>query len=211
MNRAKRVKLVVDATYVPADRARRAELEECRRRNAQVMELVEYGGTDVPPTFERLMSFVAYLASPGETWAIANADIYFDETIHKLRRSHQLGLSVLALTRREEGKLKVNAWHSQDAWVFDPFDGVTARPLRLPFADFEPGRYACDNRLAFELAREGRHVFNPCEHIHVHHLHADRRPNIKPWVPGPYLFVPPTPLAIALAMRFPQGPREAQR
>jgi hypothetical protein len=140
--------------------------------------------------FSALFSFAA-IELPGQLCAIVNADIYFDETLAALD-GVDVGDRVFALTRWDvspAGLVFFDRADSQDAWIF-------RSPLPLPGASFPFGVLGCDNRLAWELQRAGRPVFNPSRTIHACHLHASAKRNYARdrVVPKPYLHVQPVRL-----------------
>lgn len=117
---------------------------------------------------------------------MANADIYFDETVGITEQLEKD--SVLCLTRAErkpnnEGLYwpEAETGFCQDAWVFRP-------PLKIK-ADFEFGRLGCENRFAGECYLAGYKLFNPCRIIHAIHNHASRIRNYK--INGPQEVGPP--------------------
>lgn len=110
--------------------------------------------------------------APGSIFIIANADIYFDDTLSKAE-SFNFDNTVFALTRynvREEFKdMKGNKWvpkyWSQDSWF-----------MKTPFPENEDfrinlGWVACDNVIAYNLYQAGFNVLNPSKSINSWHLH----------------------------------------
>lgn len=124
----------------------------------------------------------------GEVVVVANADIFFDETLAFV---HGMPLEgrMLCLSRWEEGADGVprhfDRADSQDAWIFEP-------PLPPIACDFFLGIPGCDNRLAHEAAAAGVRVSNPSLSVRPRHLHLTgvRRYEGQPSLPGPYRFVP---------------------
>jgi hypothetical protein len=141
---------------------RRLEFAECLSRNlacTEIDEIVVLVEGDAPvadngrvttilvttrPTYQDYLSRISAIAGPDDVSIIANADIYFDESIGLLRTVSLPGNAVLALARwecRDGGKLRLNDRNdSQDAWIFRG----RPRPMR---ADFPVGVPRCDNRL----------------------------------------------------------------
>ena len=104
----------------------------------------------------------------GKTVILANADIYFDGTLHKLALSRERALNntVLALLRFEDRESNIELafrTDSQDAWIFHS-------PLNKSLsaqADFYLGAPRCDNRLAELLRLAGHPVRNPPFLLHA--------------------------------------------
>lgn len=111
---------------------------------------------------------------PNDINIIANADIFFDETITKALEIKQN--QCYALTRYEkEGRKWIlfgrngtqDAWWSQDVWIFK---GV---PKRIN-ANFNLGIWGCDNHFAYLIWRAGYNITNPCSKIKCYHMHRDK-------------------------------------
>jgi hypothetical protein len=208
--------------YVEPELARRAEFRQCLERNLAnehleevhlfVEEPVGAGlllAQDLLPahpklrlhdhgrrlTFRDLFDHANRL--PGRTIVIANADIYFDETL-ALLADRALEGRLLCLSRwdrRADGALRLHDHSlSQDAWIFQA-------PMRPLACDFSLGVPACDNRLAFEAARAGLALSNPCHDIRAIHLHTSgvRRYRRSQRLRGPTRRVPPGHLVPASA------------
>jgi len=140
--------------------------------------------------------------------AVANSDIYFDETI---RLCHErLGENdCYALTRWDIQENKeiifYNHIDSQDAWIF-------RGEIKPGFYDFEMGRLGCDNRLACELKKAGYNVTNPSKSIKANHLHLEKRTlngnhDKTKTIPPPYEYVLPTALPPFLSIVTRHHPR----
>ena len=119
---------------------------------------------------------------------IANADIFFDETLALLKAEPIEG-RMFCLSRWDEaadGTLRhFDRPYSQDAWIFQP-------PLPRLVSDFCLGKLGCDNRLAYEAERAGLIVSNPSRSVRARHLHlsAVRRYTRKDRLAGPTRLVP---------------------
>jgi hypothetical protein len=190
---------------------RRLEFAECLSRNLacteidEIVVLVEGNApvadngriTTIPvttrPVYQDYLSRISAIAGADDVSIIANADIYFDESIGLLRTVSLPGNTVLALARwerRDGGKLHLNDRNdSQDAWIFRG----RPRPMR---ADFPVGVPRCDNRLVKELEVAGYSVLNPSFTIRAIHLHNEERDEYPTetrddFVPGPYGYVWP--------------------
>ncbi len=217
------MKLLVE-WYVDPAPARQAELVECLRLNllnTEIDEIHLFGVADelfraprhdkirtVPVTermtFARFFEYVSDVL-PGCTCAIANSDIFFDGTIVRIDEL-DLTSTVLCLTRWDVIGPTQLAFNdnpgSQDAWIFKS-------PLRVPEAQFTPGRLACDKRLAALLA-EHRQLANPSKSIHACHYHTSRvrresvdllRRLSPPYAEVPITRLPQTLVAIATCPR----------
>ena len=173
--------------YRDPNPARAAELMECLRRNREnphihaihllaegPPEEVDTGGDPKITVFPhgRRVTYRALFdhASQrlgGETIIVANADIFFDETLARVL-DHSLVDSMLCLSRWDEQPagppVHFARPDSQDAWIF-------RAPIRPFSCDFHLGILGCDNRLAFEAARAGLNLLNPSRSIRARHLH----------------------------------------
>ncbi|NJD54801.1 MAG: class I SAM-dependent methyltransferase [Nitrospirae bacterium] len=161
-------------------------------------------------TYERAFQY-ANQHDNGGTWVLANADIYFDESLRHLRGVDLTG-RIFALTRHDiqkDGSLKmippVYGQGTQDAWIFR-----TPVSLKNMSAGFRLGVPGCDSRIAYELGKAGYRISNPSRKIIARHLDLTREPdplsrareyrgmnseeNIRAGkvVPPPYLYVFPT-------------------
>lgn len=186
---------------------RAAELAECLRRNLEnphiraihllaegppgAIELADPKITVFPHgrriTYRDLFDHAnSHLA--GETVLIANADIFFDETLTRVL-DHSLADSMLCLSRWDEQPsgppVHFARPDSQDAWIF-------RAPIRPFPCDFHLGILGCDNRLAFEAARAGLALSNPSRSIRARHLHSSgvRRHSERDRLQGGYRNVP---------------------
>ena len=140
-------------------------------------------------TFKRLFDYAnLHLARAGAI--IANADIYFDDTLALIEGDTIAG-RMLCLSRWDEvqeGVLRhLDRPDSQDAWIFEP-------PLPGFNCDFCLGKPGCDGRLAYEAERAGLTVSNPSRSLRARHLHRSsvRRYSSRERLHGPLRFVPPS-------------------
>jgi hypothetical protein len=216
--------------YQDADPARTAEFVECVRRNAAnphldrvtvfledrvspadvaarhdalahpKVRLVEHGRR---LTFAHLFEY-ANRNLAGATVIIANADIFFDETLALLADA-PLERAMLCLSRWDESAdgapRHFDRPDSQDAWVFEA-------PVAPVAADFCLGVPGCDNRLAWEAERAGLAVTNPSRSVRARHLHrsAVRRYTPRDRLHGPVRLVPASFLAPSAAAAAPAEP-----
>ncbi len=159
-------------------------------------------------TFQRAADY-ADQALGGEICVLANADVYFDDSLSQLARffgeeGNRVSLALLRHDVGEDGLLELRELNnfSQDAWCFVPPAGVRD-------ADFHLGANACDNRFAWELRRAGLRPRNPCRVIRACHLHRDQTARSwwqQPRVEHPYLLVEPESESAG-----PEGPRVRHR
>lgn len=145
-------------------------------------------------TFHDLFAY-ANRELPGRRVLVANADIFFDDTL-ALLDGYDLFGRLLCLSRWD---LQANgAWQlydfesSQDAWIFQA-------PLPAIDCHFHLGLLGCDNRLAWEAERAGLVLSNPSRSIRACHLHGSgvRRYTQQQRLHGPTRGVPPVHLDTA--------------
>jgi hypothetical protein len=194
-------------SYYKDEESRMKELDSCLRRNIEnsfIDEVVLLSEIPAPnhnkineiirqgrPTFNTFFNAINLISSEGDISIIANADIYFDETIAGL--SELKSDECFALTRwdmKENLDIKhyEDGFGSQDAWIFKG-------PIRKIDADFMPGILGCDNRLGYEIARAGYKLRNPSKTIRSIHYHLS---NVRHYdtnkIPSPYLMIYPEEL-----------------
>jgi hypothetical protein len=200
--------------YADADPARCGEFLECISRNAgntQIEKIVVFVEDETTPaalqerfpvlrhpktrllehrrrlTYSHLFAY-ANLHLKGTGVIIANADIYFDETLALLEEEPLAG-KMFCLSRWDEDaegtSRHFDCPESQDAWIFEP-------PIPPIAADFYLGKPGCDNRLAYETERAGLVLLNPSRSLHARHLHntAIRRYTESDRLQGPVRPVP---------------------
>jgi len=135
------------------------------------------------PTFNDFINEINLISSDEDINIIANADIYFDQSLDAL-----IGLSLqgrcFALTRwdvRHGGRVKlIELANSQDVWIFQ--GNITGIAGEIPIG--VPG---CDNRLAYEIRKAGYCLSNPSISIKSYHLHnSNYRPNEHRWYSPDY-------------------------
>lgn len=168
-------------------------------------EKVEVIKSTKRPTFYDLMDYCNKNLS-GDICAIANTDIFFDESLDNLQ-TFDFDNTFLALTRwdmlQENNSWKIRyyefpwrnpndtiltSYFSQDAWIFKS-------PIKLDSrCDFLMGKPGCDNRISQILHENNYDVRNPSRLIIIKHLHLSgyRTYNNQEIVPGPYLLIKPT-------------------
>lgn len=132
---------------------------------------------------------------------IANADIYFDETLGHVSYLSLEG-RMLCLSRWDEhpdgSHRLLHRADSQDAWIFQA-------PLPKLSGDFHLGKPGCDNRIAYEAERAGLALSNPSLTLRIKHLHTSdvRRYRQIDRVHGPVRMIDCTTLVPAPPIRFP--------
>jgi len=133
------------------------------------IEIVNHEGY---PSFATLIKY-ANRRLAGEVVAIANTDIYFDESL-ELLRDQNLDREVFALTRHNEhpclswnGRCWERNYGSQDVWIFRAPLPAVSTVARL-------GWFGCDGLLARDLQAAGIRVRNPSADIKAWHVHAQR-------------------------------------
>jgi hypothetical protein len=179
-----------------ADADRRAELVACLQKNANnpciarvhvfadpgvrtwleelAADTIEMIDCEAYPSFGMFFDYANRFLD-GKVVAIANTDIFFDDSL-ELLRYHDFAGGVLALTRHNvrpsvgwNGRVWERNYGSQDAWIF-------RTPLPPIRNDLRLGWFGCDGRLARELQLAGVRVTNPSIDIKAWHLHAAREP-----------------------------------
>ena len=180
--------------YQCGDPERQEELDFCYNTNKMsglFNEIINF--TDRPKYND---FFEATKSYPNDINILANADIYFNESIERVKT--MLSMEAFALTRweiNEDGNIVsfddmhqynrgAQARHSQDVWVFN---GV----VNGIYGDFHIGRPGCDNRIAFEIMRAGYILSNPSHDIKCIHKHknTERNYTMGELVPKPYKWV----------------------
>lgn len=136
------------------------------------IKLIEHSGR--PSYFDWIESSVNL---PLEDITIfANADIYFDSTIGKVKDYLQKDQSIMCLSRYElDGKIIIQPEWSQDVWAIKVKD-----IKKIFFKDelrIKSGTVACDNKVAGIFALKGWNLFNPFSDIKAVHVHSSLERN----------------------------------
>jgi FkbM family methyltransferase len=204
--------ILLTAFYADPDPNRCGELLECLKRNlehtqfeevhvfvedASAHELLHRWFAAAPKlrllqqgrraTYRDLFAHANTLPR-GRIVIIANADIFFDESLARLN-GHELSGRLLCLSRwdvRPDGSVAFfDHSASQDAWIFQT-------PIRKFPCDFHLGVPGCDNRLAWEAGHAGLQVSNPGRSVRANHLHLSgvRRYSERQRLAGPTSVVP---------------------
>jgi len=151
-----KIVLMIDDDHVPEIRHCKIEIVKIAARPTYLdwVELTETNGRD-------------------RISILANSDIYFDESIGRIREIFDANPhGFVALTRYEkEGtnqRLHENPHWSQDVWaVFGEhnFTKSFKNYLKIPL-----GVPRCDNKIAYSFAIHGAKVYNPCHYIKTVHV-----------------------------------------
>lgn len=203
--------VLLTSCYRETAPARVSEYRECLQRNLDcahisVVHLLREAGAPSPvpehsklrcvmhrrrATFQDYFDYANRLPI-GTRVIVANADIFFDESLGELNgyslKERFLCLSRWDLRPRGGSVLFENCW-SQDAWIFQT-------PISIAKCDFPLGIVGCDNRIAALAAEARLHVSNPARTVHATHLHLSGIRNYAPHVRirGRYLAVQATEL-----------------
>jgi hypothetical protein len=139
------------------------------------------------PTFDDMFNTIDMYSADLDVSITCNADIYFDNTIKLAIDYFEMHNEVaMALSRWDVGPNIVQNVNpgSQDAWI------IYGKPKKYIDANFYYGKWACDNRIAYELHKVGYIVINPSSNIKIYHMHLS---NVRSStygeeerVPGPY-------------------------
>lgn len=182
------IRLIVNRWNEPHP-VRRAELELCARKNAdnphiEVVVLEAQARLSYQALFDAAN---ARLASTDDISVIANADMYFDDTIVL---AAALGpTDAYALSRydvRADGTAQLIDSLGIDAWLFRGLiEGIKAA--------FPLGSWATDVRLNAEIVAAGYRLYNPAKTIKSYHVHASNIRNYRQicMYPGQEVTIPP--------------------
>jgi hypothetical protein len=185
--------------YKPKSAARRAEIDECLRKNIanpkidrlmlffedeSHMSEVQDTPNMVKQFLPERMNYAFWLKETdklpvGAVSLLLNSDIFLDDSLEYLKKEAANILQrqmFIALTRyNPDGngfKLNSNPHWTQDVW------GVAkgAEPFHKALfqeAAFELGQPGCDNKIAYVMHSYGYTVTNPCYQLKSIHLQAD--------------------------------------
>ena len=111
---------------------------------------------------------------PQDISILANADIYFDETLSRLEDVFATDpTGFVALSRYElidnKTSLHPNPHWSQDSWAYCP--AHASNPDRDRRLNFPLGVPRCDNKVAYIFAVYGHAIYNPCHQVRSIHVH----------------------------------------
>ena len=170
---------LLQGIYTPNIPARQAEIEFCIMRNSDNALIKKYlhlqGRVSYNEAF-LLTRMRASMTLKKNIYILANADIYFDDTLALVQAYAEnnpetvLDKVCFALAPwdlKTDGSIEFcNQADRQDAWVF--FDCVP----HIPGADFFMGGQAgCDNKIAYLLEQCGYTVINPSLSVKAVHVH----------------------------------------
>ncbi len=144
---------------------------------------------------------------------LANADIYFDDTINEI---HKLNMSnkMLALlrwdvqqNRDDSPKLFGPRSDSQDSWIFlsDSIKSRTWDPIKF---NYQLGMPGCDNRITSDVLRMKFLISNPALSIKSYHIHNTniRNYTMANKIPSDvYVLITPTHILDMKHMQFPSN------
>lgn len=107
---------------------------------------------------------------------LANSDIYFDNTLLRLKNAAQLQLRQHLFALLKWVDIGDNLYlplrtDSQDAWIFQP----PVRDSVVESSDFPMGVPKCDNRLAYLFGANNYTVTNPAFSIHAIEIQSKQR------------------------------------
>ena len=169
--------------------ARRREIEYCFKKNEEnelIDNIIVVNRNNLCTYYDFLSQMHKY---PDDVNIIANADIYFDETIelanainknecYALTRWEFIQGNVISFSQRH-GKPSPPEW-SQDAWIFrgsiEPVKFSHVKAVNLDrrvteFIPFQLGIPGCDNKFAAMLKGLRMNVTNPSKTIKAIHVH----------------------------------------
>ena len=185
--------------YKPKTEARRAEIDECLRKNIANQKIdrlmlffedqshmseVEDTPNMVKQFLPERMSYSFWLKETdklpvGAVSLLLNSDIYLDDSLDYLEKESQSilqGQMFIALTRyNPDGnglKLNKDPHWTQDVWGVAKGEEPFHKAL-LQETAFELGQPGCDNKIAYVMHSYGYTVTNPCHKLKSIHLQAD--------------------------------------
>ena len=171
------------------DKRRSAEIDFCKQKNREnkFIENIIIVKENERATFADFFNEMANY--PKQVNIIANADIYFDETIELAKdinekqcyalTRHELYGGIIITFQERHGRRIPTQW-SQDAWIFKgapigryfervvAVNSISKRSEEIQFFIGVPG---CDNKLAVLLKYRGYDVTNPSHDIRAIHVH----------------------------------------
>ena len=157
-------------------------------------------------TYKAYFDFANEHYPAGTVVCLANADIWFDETLLNINEANLGPKTFFACSRWgfmahpngqwywDEG-YDLNAPVAQDAWIFrTPIEW----DRKVNSLDFELGHMRCDNVVAHTMYKSGYQVLNPTapgpKSLKLHHEHRSQVHNYGETIPGPMIFVGPCQL-----------------
>lgn len=190
--------------FISEDKKRQSEIDLCLKKNIEndliktiyliIEEPIEFNIPKIKtvlikgrPTYNVFFDLINQNTTENEWNIISNTDIYFDNTLHLLKKYSKS--YCLALTRYEvtqTGIRFLNLKDSQDCWIFKG-------NIRKIEGDFTLGTAGCDNAIANRIWKSGYQVINPSKSIKSYHVHTSqhRTYDVNAKVPQPYLLLNP--------------------
>lgn len=178
--------------YTPSEISRFEELQYCVQQNTanknitKIFLIIDDGTEYSPvndhleiisvksrPTYQDWLNLTEKHVSKGIS-VLANADIFFDESIIEFRKIFENdSLAFIALSRFEKISNELTAhpnpqW-SQDVWAINSKLRVSdslKHSLKIPL-----GTPRCDNKVAYLFSIHGHHVYNPINYVRSIHVH----------------------------------------
>lgn len=157
------------------------------------------------PTFGQIMKWIADYTTNDDINILSNSDICFsDSSISKLRQLRKtealclsrwnvtVGVNLLTWENlTTKSRLHHMPRESADSWIIRGH----YPPKCIEVANFQLGKFGCDNRFAKILQSEGQYkLINPCQNIKTYHVHHSKvrhykRGNAADVVKGPIALV----------------------
>lgn len=138
------------------------------------------------PTYDMIIAMANAEASENDVTIIANGDIFFDDSLAKIRSlTHDKCFALSRWNLNSSGEIELyDRIDSQDCWIFrGKIDGIVG--------NFPVGALGCDNRIAYEIEKAGYIITNPCKSIVTTHVHLVpfRQAVKRTAVPKPYKYL----------------------
>jgi hypothetical protein len=174
---------------------RQAEIDACLQRNVEsrylerIFLLVDDGHRPTiknqkmeiitvrnRPTYREWIELTKNLGASCVS-VLANSDIYFDDTLPRMRDVLRSPQAFVALTRHEFRANRLvahpNPQWSQDVWAIHGSSEVSTALLRS--LDVPLGVPRCDNKIAYLFAIQGWNVYNPVNYVNAVHVHQSEQ------------------------------------
>jgi hypothetical protein len=174
---------------------RQAEIDACLRRNIEsrylerIFLLVDDGHRPTiedqkiqivtlrnRPTYRKWIELTKNLGTSCVS-VLANSDIYFDDTLPRMRDVFRSPQAFVALTRHEFQVDRLvahpNPHWSQDVWAIHGSSQVSTALLKS--LDVPLGVPRCDNKIAYLFAIQGWNIYNPVNYINAIHVQQSQR------------------------------------
>ena len=177
--------------YQCGDPARQKEIDLCLKENGEnpyidKLVVVIDDGCDVPFTtsnmtvvhVDKRMTYTFWVELTSQYCShgisvLCNSDIYFNDSVKRLKEVLAQPKSFLALSRWEllNGEISQhpNPHWSQDTWAMNVGDNLS--PSFMHQLAFPMGVPRCDNKVAYLFAVQGWSVHNPIDFVKSIHVH----------------------------------------